>query len=587
MLISISGSQSCGKAQPVDAKVLTPLGWKHIGDLKVGDTVITPSNQIAHVDGVFPQGQRDCVAIRMFDGGHTECCTEHLWKVYSSTSTRRKDSEGQWKVKYIKGYSIVDTIKLITLVDKAKQTRKAGQKKNKKYGSNVALPVVDQLDMNINEAKLPIHPYVLGVLLGDGCLTRPHQINFTSVDDFIVNRVRDIIVMDGKTVTSCGINHRIVQHVDCHTTHNYSKDIIQLGLHGKHSHEKFIPSAYMQTNKEARLELLRGLMDTDGTISKSGSSISFTTTSHQLAKDVQHLAWSLGCSASISIRKHPFYYNSSREKVFGQVAYDVQMQSDSPKMFFCLPRKQDRARKSYYDGHKNGQVEFTRKIRSIDPIGKKECVCISIDHPDHLYITDDFIVTHNTSTLKAISDMGFPVVQRKTSRSILTDWDITLDEVNKDPNLAIRFQEEIITRKFNDEIAFSEQYPDTLVFTERTYADLFAYTMASMGAQNEYCDWINKYFDRCLQLQQSYAHVFYLKPIGVTPDGVRSENIHFGQMIDLIMLNYTEQMTLSSKLDVVNQSTIQNRANQIVSKSLQTVGWTVSEIVELLGGKQK
>lgn len=192
-----------------------------------------------------------------------------------------------------------------------------------------------------------------------------------------------------------------------------------------------------------------------------------------------------------------------------------------------------------------------------------------------------------SSTLKAITDMGFPVVQRKTSRSILQEWNITLDDVNRNPTLAIKFQEEIITRKYNDELAFSEQYPDTLVFTERTYADLFAYTMASMGAQNEYCDWINHYFDRCLQLQQSYSHVFYLKPIGVTPDGVRSENIHFAQMIDLIMLNYTEQMTLSSKLDVINQSTVANRANQIVSKSLQTVGWNVTEIVDLLGRKIK
>ncbi len=187
-----------------------------------------------------------------------------------------------------------------------------------------------------------------------------------------------------------------------------------------------------------------------------------------------------------------------------------------------------------------------------------------------------------STCLKMISDMGFPVVQRKTSRSILQEWGISLDEVNRNQELAIKFQEEIITRKFNDELAFAEQYPDTLVFTERTYADLFAYTMASLGAQNEYSNWINEYFDRCLQLQQSYSHVFYLRPIGVTPDGVRSENIHFGQMIDLIMVNYTEQMTLSSKLDIVNQSTVQNRVNQIVCKSLQTINWDVTEIVDHL-----
>lgn len=80
-LMMLLGKSGTGKAQPLDAKVLTPSGWRLMGALSVGDEVINPRGPIARVIGVFPQGEREIYRVGFDDGGETECDLEHLWQI--------------------------------------------------------------------------------------------------------------------------------------------------------------------------------------------------------------------------------------------------------------------------------------------------------------------------------------------------------------------------------------------------------------------------------------------------------------------------------------------------------------------------
>lgn len=168
-----------------------------------------------------------------------------------------------------------------------------------------------------------------------------------------------------------------------------------------------------------------------------------------------------------------------------------------------------------------------------------------------------------STLLNNIKELGFNVIERKTSRSILEDWGITLDQVNKDAKLTLAFQQEIIARKHQDEI----NHIGEVSFTERTYSDLMTYFLISSGKDNEYSSVINEYYKQCIQYQQKYDKVFYLKAGHFSPeqDGVRGSNIHYSRMADLVMLDLTTQMTPSDRLTVIDTPCLEQRLNIILA----------------------
>lgn len=180
-----------------------------------------------------------------------------------------------------------------------------------------------------------------------------------------------------------------------------------------------------------------------------------------------------------------------------------------------------------------------------------------------------------STLLKRIRELGFKVIDRKTSRSILTDWGVDLELVNNDPDWTLKFQQEIIFRKFQDEITHTSSYAkssythskDELVFTERTYADLMTYFLIALGKTNRFSKDIDDYYKECIKMQQSYDKVFYLKAGHFTPehDGVRGANLHYSRMADLTMLDFTTQMTASEKLTVIDTPCLEQRLNIILA----------------------
>lgn len=156
-----------------------------------------------------------------------------------------------------------------------------------------------------------------------------------------------------------------------------------------------------------------------------------------------------------------------------------------------------------------------------------------------------------STVLNELKKLGQNVVERKTSRSILTDWGVTLQEVNSDINLTFKFQEEISKRKLADEQEYKNS--DELWFTERTHTDLFVYTLASIGKDNDNSEWLNKYYTTCTRNNIGYSAVFCL-PAGVFKlehDGVRGSNEHYANNIALLMDHYQTAMADSPNYSVV------------------------------------
>ena len=164
----------------------------------------------------------------------------------------------------------------------------------------------------------------------------------------------------------------------------------QYGLADRRSSTKFVPDDYKFASVKQRLAVLQGLMDTDGTVFRNGMAVSFSTTSPQLAADVRFLAQSLGGTAHTRTKQPHYTYMGERRN--GRIAYEVLLRLPRDTNPFRLPRKANRARCFT-------RYPPVRYITSVEPVGEKPASCILIDAPSHLYVTDDFIVTHNTAVM--------------------------------------------------------------------------------------------------------------------------------------------------------------------------------------------
>ena len=365
-----------GKAQSLDSLVLTPLGYKKMGDIKVGDLVCCPDGSAASVTHVFPQGNKEMFEVNFSDGTSTECCDDHLW--YVDTPYSRSARAGIRKTR-IKRRECVKSLKTI--------------RKNLVVGGkhNYSIPMVS--DVCFTQTDLPLAPYLLGLLLGDGCF-RNSMTKLSTADHEIVLLCESIVPKDVSIHKVKEMEYSFVGRGA--GRHNPITEIIKrLGLGEKLSQNKFIPEIYKFASRANRIEILRGLLDTDGTVGKPGNNrkagssckVSFTTVSKQLAKDVRFIVESLGGVASIDSRYPHYTYNSVRRK--GQLAYTLRIGMPPTINPFRLKRKADLfVPRSKYPP--------TRYIVSVKSIGVKPAQCISIDHPDNLYITNNFIVTHNS-----------------------------------------------------------------------------------------------------------------------------------------------------------------------------------------------
>ena len=348
---------------PLYTNVLTPDGWKKMGDIKKGQHVIAKDGKPTLVSGVFPKGQKEILEITFEDGATIECCEDHPWSVYTVKNNEPK---------------------VIQTKDIEKRQNDLGW--DKKWWNRLYIDLVEPVTYKSLDKKLPIHPYVLGCILGDGCVSQKYANELSSNDNEIIENINMFLDNDVVLKHKSGYSYSFTMKSNMgrakRNNNSLSEAINKLNLRGTSSKTKFIPDMYLFASIEERLLLLQGLMDTDGYVSKDGQDVSYTTISKELADNFKSLVLSLGGMAKI--KNYPHKSNS----------FTISVSFGNENMCpFLLERKAER-----WKPRKN---RILRRIESIKRTGTfTEMKCISVEHPEHLYVMDNFVVTHNTKEEK-------------------------------------------------------------------------------------------------------------------------------------------------------------------------------------------
>lgn len=364
-----------GKAQPDDALIFTDNGYISMGDIAIGDNIYGEDGNLHKVVGKFDRGTKDIYKITFSDGSCVECCDEHIWRIKDS---RYKQKINDIELKDIIGKSL-----------RRNPTKNIGWRYHIQVNSPLVFPF----------KEVPIDPYTLGCLLGDGCLNK--SVSITNTDEDILNEIIRKLPnnIELRKKKSDPISYHFVDNTctfsNVYCINEFNQKIRDLKLWGSNSYTKFIPDIYLFNSIEVRSEILRGLLDTDGYNHYTNRNINYTTVSKELAKGVEFIVQSLGGTCKV-IEKINKYKHKDKSKDNSTI---YSLNCKFPKDF--IPFKCSRKLQPYLS--KNQQFNPYKSIRKIDFVGKKHCYCIMTDNPSGLYLTNNLTVTHNTTwTLRMV-----------------------------------------------------------------------------------------------------------------------------------------------------------------------------------------
>jgi phosphate starvation-inducible PhoH-like protein len=264
-----------GRAQPVFTKVLTPNGFRPIGELVVGDFVIGSDGTPTEVVGVYPQGFKEIYRVHTQDGCSTLASGDHLWSVYT-----RAD---RWRGKPAR---VLQTKEMIGNLRAAHYHR-------------YELPLLSA-PVGFAARPVPLDPYALGLLLGDGCVTCMTTPSFATTDPELAGALGQLIpgIRVRRKSEVDYILNRVTRPGEVITQENpVTGAMRRLGLAGMRSNSKFVPADYLFNTSDVRLAVLQGLLDSDGgPVTQKGRTcrVQFTTVSARLRDDVVFLVQSLG-----------------------------------------------------------------------------------------------------------------------------------------------------------------------------------------------------------------------------------------------------------------------------------------------------
>jgi len=362
------GESGVGKCLPIDTPILTPSGFVQLKDIHVGSVVYDSMGQLTTVIAEYPQNElKQEWLITFIDNTSIKCCEDHLW---------------MFKTRYHNGFNLskwcVDSIKNII--------QRIQVQSKKSYTYNIAIPINKPIQFDKKDLEIP--PYLLGLLLGDGHFGK--DIVFTNPENDLIEKIKCLTVDNdlGEFVTNPKYPLRhTYRNTDSSKLRNYIKNTFGYCL----AKDKFIPNEYKYSSIEDRLELVRGLIDTDGHINNKGH-ISFCTVSKQLAEDFKFLIYSLGYRVKLRV-----------DNRHDNQAYIIYICSDSDVLFTSKKHKER------FNQRKCPNKKHTYdilKIKNVQKLNTKaEMKCITVDSPTHTYICKDFIVTHNTATFKALAKL--------------------------------------------------------------------------------------------------------------------------------------------------------------------------------------
>ena len=335
-----------GKALALDTPIPTPTGWTTMEDVKIGDNILSPSgNNVSVTMKTETMYNHNCYKLYFDNGEEIIADADHLWEVDSS----------YWRTgkKVIKSQEIYDRYK---------------SKAQNKRGKGVQGPLYIEKSKPINFIKnlLDIDPYLLGVWLGDGYSSDGRII--AHKDDYTFYKKR-IDVEYEREDGNC-IRFKVKDFISKLKSYNLLKN-------------KHIPQNYLRSSYEDRLELLRGLMDTDGSVTKNTRSFEFYQKNYDLILQVVELLSTLGIKSNIRHRK-----------IKGNYYHTISFTTE--EQVFNLQRKLNNV-----DSQRSTRIQESRHyIHKIEKVDSVPVACIRVDSEDHLFLCGKtFIPTHNSTTV--------------------------------------------------------------------------------------------------------------------------------------------------------------------------------------------
>lgn len=352
--IYLYGPNDVGKAIPNDTLIPTPSGKREVGEIKVGDFLIGKNGKPVKVLKVYPQGEKEVWEIKFKDGRTAKCCNEHLWSIISSRGNLiTKSTKELFEMNY-KGRSI---------------------------------PLCNPVDYEDKNFIVP--PYVAGSLIGNGSF-RGKYLEYSSKNDSVPEYIAQLMGWSFKKSSEYNYTYVFYNENGTKITTEYFLKTELNELIGKYSYEKTIPAIYMLGSAEQRFELLNGLMDTDGSFGLRGG-IVFSTTSHILKDDMIELCRSLGMKATATEDKRKHKYKSG-ECFSVNICTPLSLKGK----IFTLKEHKQRYEKWLANSKKLNNND-SLSIVEIYPLNyKTEMTCFVVDSDDHLFLMNDYIVTHNT-----------------------------------------------------------------------------------------------------------------------------------------------------------------------------------------------
>lgn len=393
-------------AHPYSQKVFTPKGWRTWGEIQIGDELYGTYGNITKVIDIPYDKECDIYEITLRDGRKILASDEHLWKI---DFHNRRDSQIMTTLELLKEY---------------KRDKKVSERNPLGIEYVCAIHKNEGIEMPYKETK--VDPYTFGLVLGDGCFV--HRCCYYTQLEEDVNIERQYIPYN-----LIKWNNKYAYRIDIP---KWSSILKEYGLYWKKSENKFIPDEYKYNSREVRLNLLKGLMDSDGTLDKSDRYI-ISLSSKKLIEDIAFICRSLGYNCSYTIKKTGYNVNG----VYKECLPSYSLTIFTRDIISNLPRKQKRAKKITNEYTVNKEIRT--KITDIKYIGKQQAKCVTVDSKDNCYLIGDFVATHNCAksySLSAIMGHNLILGESEESRrrviTVLTAYQKEYLSDNKDGTLS-------------------------------------------------------------------------------------------------------------------------------------------------------
>lgn len=374
----LGGNNGCeissrGKAHPYSQIVYTPEGCKSWGEIQVGDALFGDDGNLTKVIDVPFDNYQDVYKVTLKDGRIVYASGNHLWKVWRS---------------YSHSYKVLSTLDMIK--DFSKQRNTSYKNPN---GIEYIYRIPNHKGANFNSQQVPIDPYTFGLLLGDGSF-RTYKLKnsfyYTSSEEDMLT-YKSIVPYNIRKMSN-----KMQYFIDFP---NAKGVLEQLELYMKKSEDKFIPDCYIFNSRKVRLNVLKGIMDSDGFVDSNGIPI-IGVASKRLADNIAFLARSLGYNCTQSIK--PSGYKKDGKYIKCLDSHIVRIYTND--RIFNLERKNQKLTK-FESNYSRSNRDFST-IVNIEYSHKEKCKCVTVDNTSHCYLIGDFVTTHNSKSLTMAAIMA-------------------------------------------------------------------------------------------------------------------------------------------------------------------------------------